>query len=151
MHLDGDQARNQPPMGRRVTVKEAATILGISPEAVRARIKRGTLYKEKGADGTVYVRLDADGTDGETGAQQRRDELIEELRERVRFLESELEDRKEESRRKDTIIMTMAQRIPELEAPSEPREAPETASEEPAKGDDDTEEERRPWWRRLFG
>ncbi len=45
------------------------------------------------------------------------------------FLETELENRKEKARRKDTIIMTMAQRIPELEPAPEPREEPETASE----------------------
>jgi predicted ArsR family transcriptional regulator len=47
---------------RRVTVPEAAEILGISPEAVRARMNRGTLKREKGDDGTAYVRLNADHT-----------------------------------------------------------------------------------------
>jgi hypothetical protein len=69
----------KPPIGRRVTVKEATDLLGISPEAVRARIKRGTLYKEKGSDGTVYVWLGGDGTDNGTddgpGRDQGRDEL----------------------------------------------------------------------------
>ncbi len=65
----------KPPIGRRVTVKEAADLLGISPEAVRARIKRGTLYKEKGSDGTVYVWLGGHGTDDGTGRDQGRDEL----------------------------------------------------------------------------
>jgi len=77
--------------------------------------------------------------------------LVEELRERVRFLEAELENRKEESRRKDTIIMTMAQRIPELEPASEPRESPETTSEGKGSGDVPSEETRRSsWWRRFF-
>ncbi len=51
------------------------------------------------------------------------------------FLEAELEDRKEEARRKDAIVMTMAQRIPELEPAPEPREEPETASEKAGRGD----------------
>jgi len=145
VHLDGDKTPNQPPIGRRVTVKEAAELLGISPEAVRARIKRGTLHKEKGADGAVYVRLDADRTSDRTSDHEVRDELVEELRDRVRYLE-------EESRRKDSIILTMAQRIPELEAPAspEPRESPETAFEDAGKGRG-PEEGERSWWRRLFG
>ena len=56
--------------------------------------------------------------------------LLDELQDRIRFLEEELADRKEEARRKDTIIVaqmnqtiqTTINRIPELEAPSEPSE-----------------------------
>jgi predicted transcriptional regulator len=152
VHLDDDRAHDQPPIGRRVTVKEAAELLGISPEAVRARIKRGTLHKEKGADGAVYVRLDDDRTSDRTSVH---DELVEELRDRVRYLE-------EESRRKDSIILTMAQRIPELEAPAEPRESPESVGETPdstnprsaTKEPQETTsrpQEERSWWRRWFG
>lgn len=48
-----------------VTVRKAAAILRISPEAVRARINRGTLKKDKYEDGTVYVRLDVDQSQGD--------------------------------------------------------------------------------------
>ena len=41
-------------------MQEAAKILGITPEAVRQRLKRGTLAKEKAPDGTVYVLLYTD-------------------------------------------------------------------------------------------
>ena len=132
MNLDGDRAHDQPPIGRRVTVKEAADILGISPEAVRARIKRGTLHKEKGADGAVYVRLDDDRTSDRTSAHEDRrardDELVEELRDRIRYLE-------EESRRKDHLLAAALERIPPaLEAPPEPRESPVSPSEASARG-----------------
>ena len=43
-------------------MQEAAILLGLSEDAVRSRLKRGTLRKEKGADGTVFVVLG-----GETG------------------------------------------------------------------------------------
>ncbi len=43
----------------RLTVPEAAQALGISPEAVRNRLSRGTLESAK-EDGTVYVLLQAD-------------------------------------------------------------------------------------------
>jgi hypothetical protein len=40
-------------------VAEAADALGISAEAVRMRVRRGTLRSEH-VEGTVYVLLDAD-------------------------------------------------------------------------------------------
>jgi hypothetical protein len=51
---------------RRVHLSEAASLLGVSKDAVRMRVKRGTLRSEKGADGRVYVWVndnpDADPT-----------------------------------------------------------------------------------------
>src|SRR4051794_9927730 len=119
----------------RLDVKQAAYLLGVSTDAIHKRVRRGTLDSEKDADGRVYVwidnDLDEDRQSGYTSTTEARQdaytptdfshELIEELRSRNRFLEAELEDRKEESRRKDAILMTMAQRIPAIEeAPSEP-------------------------------
>lgn len=126
---------------RRYTVNEAAELLGISAEAVRARINRGTLPKEKGPDGTVYVRMDAahthpderpngDATGDHTVPETKAFEL---MQEQVDYLRQQLEVWQEEARRKDHIIAALTDRIPELEAPSEPRERPETASED--KGD----------------
>ena len=43
----------------KLTVPKAAQALGISPEAVRNRLSRGTLDSVK-EDGTVYVLLNAD-------------------------------------------------------------------------------------------
>ncbi len=43
----------------RLTVPDAAKALGISPEAVRNRLSRGTLESMK-EDGSVYVLLPAD-------------------------------------------------------------------------------------------
>ena len=49
---------------RRVTVAQAAVLLGLSEDAVRSRLKRGTLGKEKDADGTVFVVMGANGRPG---------------------------------------------------------------------------------------
>ena len=65
-------------------------------------------------------------------------------------LRSENEYLREESRRKDHIIAGLVERVPALEAPSEPREAPETASSSEAEEEDRGEAERRSWWRRLI-
>ena len=86
---------------QRVTVAQAAEILGVTVEAVRGRIKRKTLRHER-HPGTVYVLLDADQMptghqpgDDQTTDQLRpeaHEELADELRDRVRFLERMLEE-----------------------------------------------------------
>jgi excisionase family DNA binding protein len=125
----------------RVTVQEAARLLGISEGAVRARIHRGTLETERDS-GTVYVRLNADDTTNERTEQS---ELVQTLREYNATLERQLNAERESSAELRRIVAGLVQRIPELEAPSEPRESPETATEA-AEGVD-----RRGFWARLFG
>lgn len=157
----------------RVTIAEAARRLGVKEPAVRKRIQRGTLKADKGPDGRVYVYLEiidnagypgsetgypSSSTIGKpTGLDKGRDELTEEmrgrmdeLREQVRFLRGELE-------RKDAILMSLTQRIPELEpvreSTSDERESPVTASDEEGKGQVPPEPETaepQPWWRWIF-
>ncbi len=111
-------------LGTRYTVQEAAEILGASVDAVRGRIRRGTLDSMR-VDGLVYVLLDETSRDrhsekstnrlGETSPDQPADpnqsELLGELRDQINWLRREVE-------RKDTIIMALTQRVPELEAPA---------------------------------
>jgi len=146
-----------------VTLKEAADILGVSKEAVRKRVIRGTLRSEKGGDGRRYVYIDAGGDEAPT---RERDALISEMQERLAFLERELDVRTEEIRRRDTIIMNMTEAMKALNPPAqhEPvvaRESPEMVEEEPegseprsaAGGAQEAAQggERRSWWRRLIG
>jgi hypothetical protein len=124
---------------RRVTLREAAEVLGVSKEAVRKRVARGTLPSDVGGDGRRYVYLDAVG--GEEHARDHdlhddpRDELISQLR-------GEVEAWRDESRRKDTIIMNMTEAMKAIappssaaqeEPPQEPSEAPQTATEQPGR------------------
>ena len=163
-----------------MTVPQAASHLGISAEAVRARIQRGTLgHKKEGAK--VYVLLNRpnepkdkqdvytnDRNDdyanerpyGVRASERKADaqvlaELrshIGSLRSQVEHLRSELEVRNEELRRKDHLLAAALKRIPpRLEALPEAQESPETASEELAEDVVVAEEERRSWWRRYFG
>jgi excisionase family DNA binding protein len=132
----------------RVTVQEAARLLGISEGAVRARIHRGTLETERDS-GTVYVRLNADDTTNERTEQS---ELVQTLREYNATLERQLNAEREASAELRRIVAGLVQRIPELEAPSEPRESPETATDEEAEPRPGVQEDaQRPWWRRMFG
>ena len=128
----------RPHMGQRHTVKEAAEVLRTTVDAVRGRIRRGTLDSLK-VDRQVYVLLDAtnreqhsdksasDSGDGR-GLPDVQSELVAELRSQNEWLRREVE-------RKACILMEMAQRIPDLEAPSESPEGPQTALEDLTKGD----------------
>ena len=139
----------------RVTVSEAAERLGITPDAIRQRVRRGTIQHDKEPDGRVYVYLD----ESHTLPQETPDALVDALRDQVETLKTELNDWKAEAQRKDTIIMSLTQRIPELEAPKQgPPEAPTEATEQPgraepqpATGGAQEATEPRPWWRRMFG
>ena len=87
-----------------------------------------------------------------------KDDTIADLRDRVAFLERQLESRAEEIRRRDHIIAALTERIPPaIEAPDHerPQRAPESTAEEPARASPvragaPTRGPRRPWWRRAF-
>src|SRR4051812_31906604 len=107
MRHDSDRTND-----RRLTVLKASALLGITPDAVRARLRRGTLRKERAEDGTLLVVLD--GSVGDTTATDRPTEqptvlYINALKSQIEMLQSELEDRKEEARRKDTILLNMTE------------------------------------------
>ena len=138
----------------RLTIAEAADRLGVTRDAVRKRIKRNTIQWEDGSDGETYVYVDASETtgdvSGDASGHAATNPLVESLQEQVEYLRSEVEAWQEEARRKDHLLAAALERIPALEEPSEARGSPETASEEEQKGSV-PEEERRPWWRRMFG
>lgn len=134
----------------KVTVQEAAQRLGISQDAVRQRVRRGSMRYDKDDKGRVYVYLDPTNTRPMVVHDASRNELVTELRDRIQFLETELADRKEESRRKDHIIAALTQRIPELESASEPREYSERPTEHVDRGTTSTTESGRPRWAFLL-
>jgi hypothetical protein len=137
---------------QRVTVREASGVLGISEHAIRQRIRRGTLESDKDADGRVYVLLDLDTelsgepSDNASGG----DPVHEMLREQNQMLREQLVEAHAANRENRRIIAALTQRIPELEATTEPREAPVTPSQHQGDGVAPPEPERRSWWQRLF-
>ncbi len=127
----------------RVTVEEAARLLGIEKESVRKRVYRGQLQADKETDGTLRVYVDStdkvqgQSTDDVHGHESSgvKDELLASLQDQIEYLRREAE-------RKDAIIMQMAQanaslaaRVPELEAAPGQREAREAAPEGTDSGD----------------
>jgi hypothetical protein len=136
---------------QRLTVYEAAAALGITVDAVRSRIKRGTIaYEREG--GRVYVLLGTDesrppraqASDQPTDQPGGSNVLISELRAHNATLREQLERANEslayerqahaEARR---LLAAALERIPpqieaprgedSSQAPPEPRESPETA------------------------
>jgi hypothetical protein len=159
--VDGVEMRGNGSHERpvdRVTVPEAAEMLGVSQSAVRKRIQRGTIPWDKDDEGRVYVYLDPSETGLGAGKDrfrdrspgQSRDELLESYREQIDFLRQELE-------RKDTIIIGLTHRIPELVASPEPRESDQGSTERTVNDNlserQQQESPRRPSWlyRFFFG
>src|SRR5215204_7465525 len=108
----------------RLTIQEAAHRLGVSESAVRKRIKRGTLQREKTEDGRVLVYMEPSVPGVEEVRTPEREALISEMQQRLALLERELDVRTEEIRRRDTIIMNMTEAMKALNPP-----APEDSSE----------------------
>jgi hypothetical protein len=152
MRRDGDETTTG-----RYTVHEAAMMLGLSVDAVRKRAERGTLKREKGEDGTVYVLLDSTQTGHASNGDKLGDEtatgqrLVAVLEHQVEHLMRELDVRNEEIRRRDHIIMALTERVPELEATPNGQKDAWRPSDGAGEGEDGEKSEGRSWWRRLFG
>lgn len=148
MRQDIDQRANGQATRPRLTVRQAAEYMGVSVEAVRGRIKRGTLEHEKAPDGTVYVLLDTDQPQPVGGESNEQALLVIRLENEIEFLRQELE-------RKDTILLRIAERIPKLPASRpETARAYESFAERTRSRDiaaDAQEPLQGPWWHRIRG
>ncbi|MDP9425478.1 MAG: helix-turn-helix domain-containing protein [Actinomycetota bacterium] len=150
-----------------MTVKEAAALLGITPDAVRSKLRRGKLRRAEAPDGTVLVVLDGDSPDGQNGHLDGHQTVayIDVLKSHIDLLERELAEWKAEARRKDHLLAAALERIPssQLESPRDEPRAPEGACQDAGRVEerDETAEAqtatqepeetaRRPWWARIF-
>src|ERR671910_3018799 len=144
----------------RISVAQAAHRLGVTQDAVRKRIARGTIRHEKDYEGRIFVYLDTlferesktdqgngQGAESKTVLDDDQDKYTRSLEDQIDFLRRELE-------RKDKIIMSLTQLIPELEASPEPREGHVTDTEEASKDTASPEQQepsqRRSWLHRFF-
>jgi hypothetical protein len=106
-HWGADQ-----PTDQRLTVAQAAAVLGITEGAVRSRIKRGTLPTTK-EGGTVFV-LWGGGTsqanqtpNPSVPTDQAPPELVEALQYQIRDLREQLGQANEQDRKKRRIIAAL--------------------------------------------
>jgi hypothetical protein len=159
------------PSTERVSVPQAADHLGTTVDAIRKRVQRRTIPYEKDAEGRVWILLDTgrprQDADQDTTGRGRDSAVVGELRDRIRYLERQVEEEREARRRADTILAQLsraneeqARTIRAIEAPdsgaTEPREAPERGTDEqqgrgpiPEDASPQTPSER-PWWRRWL-
>ncbi len=144
---------------RRVSVYQAAEVLGVTVDAIRKRVSRGTIEHERDGDGRVWVLLDTD----QDAASKVHDTdqppsdstaLISEMRGRIEDLRDQLEAERQGHAEARRLLMAALERIPPaLEAPGDAEtveEAPEGAEPRSATGGAQ-EATQRPWWRRMFG
>jgi hypothetical protein len=132
---------------RRLTVAEASAVLGVTVEAVRGRIKRGTLDHER-TDKGVFVFLEAEQTTDRPrpATDQATDQTTDRLQsdssalisakdETIATLRDQLEAERQAHAEARRLLMAALERIPpQIEAPSEPQESPETVEEEHGRG-----------------
>jgi DNA repair exonuclease SbcCD ATPase subunit len=135
-------------MLEQMTLIEAGAALGISPDAVRMRIKRGSMQAEKDAEGRWLVWVDVEQAAAEREAEREADAIgerdlerepeqgepgAEALRAQIEALKERIGELKEERdflrRQVDTLIFAQGM-------------AAQKALPNPA---------RRSWWARLWG
>ena len=158
----------------RLSVAEAAEVLGVTRDAIHKRIKRGSIEHEKGEDGRFYVDVDTSAPGLDESVDKSKDKskvevlerLIEGQQDRIESLERQLMRHGDETERLHQIVAGLAQANAEqartiraIEAPAseEPTQDAETVEEEPEGAEPRSatgstqEATQRPWWRRLFG
>lgn len=102
-----------------VTVKEAAERLGIQEQAVRKRIRSGTLDSYKDDNGRVMVYLPEDTSIN----TEFRDRYISDLESQVAYLKGLLEREQQASSELRRVVALQAQRLPEIQSGEPRREA----------------------------
>jgi len=140
-------------------VAEAADALGLTVDAVRSRVKRGTIDHMR-VGSRVYVLLGADeahpGHDQDTAqvSDQKARESEDRTAELIATLREQLQAERQAHVEARGLLAAALERIPAIEAPLE---ASETADEPQGRGEPysnapgGSEVEQRPWWRRVFG
>jgi hypothetical protein len=146
---DADRSATDDATGRRLTVAQAAAALGISDDAVRSRIRRRTLHSVR-ERGRVFVILNG-ATDEPTDEPTVDDRLYGEMRARIESLERQVDAERQAHAEARRIIAGLVERIPAIEAPSEPRESAQTDAESGESTSPRPDAGDRPWWRRIFG
>ena len=156
----------------RLTITEAATLLGVHPNTVRGRVKVGIYDAEKVAtelsltwliyrNSLVNNPLPKDSQHPPSQVVNPQDatplEIVQDLlRPFVEDLGRVREELGAERVLREQVERERDKLAEELEALRETRDAPETASEDVSGSEaeappSDSEEPRRSWWRRFFG
>jgi hypothetical protein len=118
-----------PQSGNKVSVYEAASALGVTVDAIRKRVARGTIPHERDEDGRVWVILDTDqhvASKVQDTDQPQFDTatLISEMRGRIEDLRQQLEAERQGHAEARRLLAAALERIPpQLEAPERGQKA----------------------------
>jgi len=119
-----------------------------------------------GSDNGSHINGDSDRTEYGQRSDPQTDALHSSLQDQVSYLRNQLDLEREANRENRRLLAAALERIPEIEAPprivhpqapTEARDAPETASEDLGDGDtsarsqEPSQRPERSWWRRFFG
>lgn len=80
-------------------------------------MRRGSLSYDKGEDGRVYVSLPLYQDAGEDSAEAEESGRVQDLKEEISYLRSQLDAEREAHRRTDHLLAAALERIPQIEAP----------------------------------
>jgi hypothetical protein len=151
------------------TVEQTAEILQLTPGRVRQ------LLRDEHLDGTppdagsgqrgwsvdaesVRVRLSKQQPRAEQTTAGDRGELVDELRRQNEYLRGQLDQATERDRENRRLLAGLIERVPALEASTDPEHAPARAESAvvssgrgPVPHERETTTQPRPWWRRVFG
>jgi hypothetical protein len=113
-------------MIERLTLKEAGELLNISPDALRMRIRRGTMNGEKDEEGKWYVRIDTAELEPNCKTERSpngESDDMETLRRELAVLQARLEliEDERDFLRKQVQALTIAQTQKAIEGESHPR------------------------------
>jgi hypothetical protein len=156
-------AEDRPSTVRLVTVPEAAEILGVTPDAVRSRLRRGKMRKARGEDGTVLVEMEVETSDGHDGRHEYSDrqltaDLVEVLQDQIEHLRQQLDEAHRANAEHRRLLAAALERIPEIEPPQETSGEPrdghvtlkETSDNGQERGKAEEPEQRSSWLYRFF-
>jgi predicted transcriptional regulator len=163
-------ANNTGGVKERVTIREAATLLGVHPNTVRNHIKAGIypaekVLTERGETWTIDRNSLITNTPTSASQQLVNPQAVTFAQELLRPFVNELGEVREqlgaERARREQAERTIAELRQELETLREPRESPESpgpsetsttdTTEAAEAAGEPTEPSSRPWWRRMFG
>ena len=115
---------------QRLSVREAAELLGISPDGVRMRIKRGSMESERDDEGRVWVWLEPANSASQdpNSVYQQSSGEVETLRDEVAYLRSVISQRDSELERAHRLLGESLSQLRALNAPvNEQSDASDTA------------------------
>jgi len=110
--------------------------MGVTVDAIRKRVSRGTITHERDEDGRVWVILDTDQDSSSNvrdndQPQSATDALISQMQDRIASLERQLDQEREANSEHRRLLLRALERIPpQIEAPPEAQEPPQVVDEE---------------------